>query len=460
MKLLQDLYRHSPLYLQNIYISMYGYYWNNRRFGGEFKDFLKGFKERESYSHEQWHEYQTIQLRNLLTHAFTSVPFYNELYKKHGFKEVQFKKFELSQLHKLPYLTKEDLRKFGQSGLISKSRNRALNYYSSSGSTGTPVKIAYSTKFHQMISAAMEARVRNWAGVTLSTPRGMIGGRKIVLNPSSNGPYYRYNSAERQTYFSAYHISPSTAGEYCKGIIKNEVEYMTGYAMSNYLLAKLFQEQGIKPPRMKAVITSSEQLTFKMRNVLEEVYQCKVYDSYSGVENCALISQHPSGDLLISPDVGIVERTEESFSSTDGSYEIACTGLLNYDQPLIRYKIGDRLTFDNSRESFSQLNFPKVSNISGRVEDVIYTEDGKQMVRFHAVFVDLPSVIEAQVLQHSYTSFTVKVVSGGDLSESLISIIRERMFNQLGKVDLLIKRVSSIPRTSSGKFKSVISEVK
>ena len=47
---------------------------------------------------------------------------------------------------------------------------------------------------------------------------------------------------------------------------------MTGYAMSNYLLAVEFEKAGIVPPKMKAVITSSEKLTDKMRKTLEREF--------------------------------------------------------------------------------------------------------------------------------------------------------------------------------------------
>ena len=82
---------------------------------------------------------------------------------------------------------------------------------------------------------------------------------------------------------------------------------MTGYAMSNYLLAVEFEKAGIKPPQMRAVITSSESLTPEMRRTLERVYCCKVFDSYSGVEACGLISEYSDGKLYSSPDVGIIE---------------------------------------------------------------------------------------------------------------------------------------------------------
>ena len=250
MSIITDkIYSHSPIFLQNIGISVFGYKWKKRRFGGIFKEQVKLFKERESFTKQEWQDYQTLELRKLLTHAFETVPFYREKYSKFGFTIDALKKFELQDLHTLPFLTKQELRQFGTSSLVSSIREPGGSFFSSSGSTGTPVKILYSHAFHQKISAAMEARVRNWAGVTYEMPRGMIGGRRIISDASNRPPFYRYNLFEKQTYFSAYHISKNNVHDYLEGIKKNKVSYMTGYAMSNYLLASMLREAGSIVPR-------------------------------------------------------------------------------------------------------------------------------------------------------------------------------------------------------------------
>lgn len=460
--IIDKIYSYSPIWLQNIGISAFGYKWKQRRFGGIFKEQLKLFKERESFTKQDWQDYQTLELRKLLVHAFETVPFYKEKYSKLGFTIDAFRKFELQDLPKLPFLTKQELRQFGTSLLVSSIREPGGSFFSSSGSTGTPVKILYSHAFHQKISAVMEARVRNWAGVTNDMPRGMIGGRRIISDATNRSPFYRYNFFEKQTYFSAYHISKKNVPDYLEGIKKNKVSYMTGYAMSNYLLASMLGEAGAIVPRLDAVITSSEKLTDNMRKVFRQVYGCKVYDSYSGVENCGLISEHPSGDLLISNDVGIIETIDANEEPIDaeGEFEIVCTGLLNYDQPLIRYRIGDCISRKKVAKNKSGNDLPVVEAISGRVEDVITTSDGKKMVRFHGIFVDLPGVNEAQVIQHNFASYTVKVVGNKNFSQIDRNKIVKRMESQLGEVKIDVIEVDEIERSKSGKLRAVISEIR
>ncbi len=461
INLYNRIYNYSPVFIQNIIISIYGYYWKERRLGGGFRKHLSEFKNRETNTKEEWDLYQTIELRKLLVHAFTTVPFYKELYSKNGFSLEDFKNFQLSDMKRLPYLEKEELRKFGKTTLLS-SKKKKGSFFASSGSTGKPVSIYISKSFHQLWSAAYEVRVRNWAGVTSKMARGMIGGRRIIQNKNANAPYYRYNIFERQTYFSAYYINENTAENYLKGMKVNGVEYMVGYAMSNYLLATIINKQKLIVPKLKAVLTSSEVLTTVMRSTIEKAYQCKVYDAYSGVEACGLISENKEGDFLFSPDTGIMEVVDEKGTKVNNGEtgEVIATGLLNYDQPLIRYRIGDRIKISENQVTKSGLEMLKIDKVDGRVEDVILAKDGSKMVRFHSLFIDIEYLIAAQVVQESIDNIHINLVVEKDFNTSNEIIISQRLTSQLGDVDVCYFYLPEIPKNKNGKFQAVISNLK
>ncbi len=231
--------------------------------------------------------------------------------------------------------------------------------------------------------------------------------------------------------------------------------------MSNFFLARFLQENGIEAPQLKAVITSSEKLTPAMRETFTSVYQCKTYDSWSGVEACGLVSECEHGSLHISPDMGIVELLDENDRPVKPGEvgEVVCTGLLNFDQPLIRYRIGDRMRLGTEPCKCGR-NMPVVAEIMGRVEDTVVGKDGREMVRFHGVFVDLPSVIEGQIVQHDLYSFEINVVTTDNFSKEEANTIRNRMISQLGDVTVEIQRLERIPRNANGKFQAVISHVR
>lgn len=458
---IKKLYQKSPVFIQNITISVYGLYWKRRRLGGVFSKQVKEFEIRENYKLNQWKVYQTSVLRKLLIHAFDTVPYYRELYSKHGFRRMDFQNFEIKDLKMLPYLEKDELRKYGSTTLLS-SKSQRGSFLSSSGSTGTPVKIFFSNETHQTWSAAYEARVRNWAGLNYKMSRGMIGGRRILPDANANAPYYRYNYAEKQTYFSAYHLSLETVSDYLEGMLKNKVEYMVGYAMSNYLLAEYMEIKGLQAPKLKAVLTSSEKLTSKMRDTMERVYRCKVFDGYSGVEACGLISENGNGEFLFSPDTGVMEViNEDGLAVSNGETgEVVATGFLNFDQPLIRYRIGDRVTIAEDQKTTLDVSMLKIKEIEGRIEDVVIAKDGRKMVRFHGLFIDIPKLMAAQLIQNSVEDFTINLVVESGFLKVAESEIKRRLYGQVGEVSVDFKYLQDIPRNSNGKFRSVISRVK
>lgn len=455
------IYPFLPVTAQNLMISAYGYQWNKRRFGGVFSEEYLNFKTREVFTNQQWHDYVTIELRKLLVHAYTTVPYYNDKYKKAGISLDDLKRFDQEDLLKLPILTKDDLRKYNITSLLSSKKQTGGQFFSSSGSTGTPTKILFSNTMHQRWSAAFEARIRNWAGLTRFDSRGMIGGRRIVPEGISKGPYYRYNSVEKQIYFSAYHISSATAQDYAIAINKYEPVYMTGYAMANYFLARFLDEKKLSVPELKGVITSSEKLTPEMREIFLKVYGCKTYDSYSGVEACGLISENEYGQLLVSPDVGVMEILNEDGTQCNPGEtgEIISTGLLNYDQPLIRYKIGDQVKLAENQHTHCGRNMTVIKEISGRIEDTITGPDGRKLVRFHGIFVELPNVIEGQIIQHTIDDFEVKVVCVNRLNPLERKTITARLISQLGPINVRLSEVDNIPRNHNGKFIAVISHL-
>ena len=429
--------------------------------GGIFKRSYKEALEREYYSYDQWKEYQTRELRKILLHAYDTVPFYQEKYRNAGLSRDFLAYITLEKLRLLPFLTKDELRKYGKTTLLSSGKGRGIYSYSS-GSTGTPTALYFGRSFHQKWFGIFEARVRHWAGVSTKLARGMIGGRRILPKSKFEPPYYRYNIFEKQTYFSAYHITPQTAANYIEGMQRHHVKYMTGYAMSNFFLAEYIEKNGLQAPKMTAVLTSSEKLTAEMRQVLERVYDCKVFDGYSGSESCGLISENQAGELLVSPDVGIMEFIKDDLSYAENSEvgEIVSTGFLNYDQPLIRYRIGDRALLSQNQDTTSDHCMTKVDEIIGRVEDVIIAKDGRKMVRFPGLYQEIKGLAVAQVEQHDFDHFTFNLVCDDSYNIRISEkTIKTRLESQVGKVNTVFNYPESLPPEKNGKIKAVISHV-
>lgn len=446
--------------MQHALVSAYGWQWKQRRFGGLFPQAYAEAEQREAFTAGQWQQYQQSRLQHLLLHAAEQVPYYRQSFGRQGITTAQLRQITPETLHRLPVLSKEHLRSYGASTLLARQREKGGSFFASSGSTGTPTQVLFSHAMHQRWMALFERRVRNWAGVNSNMPRGMIGGRRVLPDAQHRPPFYRCNIAEKQVYFSAYHISPANAPGYLQGIQRYGLRYMTGYAMSNYLLARYVHELGLQAPQLSAVITSSEKLTPAMRRLFSQVYGCRTYDGWSGVEACGLITECEQGSLHISPDAGILEVLGPGMQpvppGTPGT--VYCTGLLNYDQPLIRYNIGDQLVLSPGGCSCGRA-MPVVQEILGRVEDVVTGPDGRQVVRFHSIFNGLHTVRQAQVEQFSANRLLIRIVPVAGSSRSEEATMRSRIISQLGTMQVDFEYVTHIPQTPAGKFRAVISHL-
>ena len=235
---------------------------------------------------------------------------------------------------------------------------------------------------------------------------------------------------------------------------------MVGYALSNYFLADLIVKNKINVSQLKAVLTSSEKLTDEMRGVFKKAYGCKTYDSYSGVEACGLISENSEGDFLWSPDTGIAEVIDnEGNIALDG--ELISTGLLNFDQPLIRYRISDNIKISKSQLTKSGSGMLKVDEVYGRLEDAIITKDGRKIISLYRLFLDIPHLKLAQVIQYTFVEFEINIVVDNSFDLNQKDNIKKRFYERIGdNINLKINMVSNIPKTASGKYRLTISKLK
>lgn len=451
------LYAKLPLWGQNLAVSAYGLYWYWLRFGPGYQKAVNAYRHREqTFGVTEWADYQNRMVKDLLKTAVDHVSYYRNRWS------LSEKKAALAgQLQDLPLLEKDPLRENPKAFLREDVRPGKELIFHTSGSTGTPIACYFTVSELRETLALREVRSAGWAGVSFKMPRATFSGRIVEPDPNSNGPFYRFNAVEKQVYFSAFHLRPDTAHRYVEALKKHRVEWLTGYAVSYYLLAKFILEKQIEVPPLKAVITTSEKVTPQMRQVMEQAYGCHVFEEYSTVENVIFASEDRHGRLLCSPDVAVVEILRPDGTACDPGEigEVVATCISYSYQSLIRYRLGDLAAWqtDSAPES---LPMPILKEVTGRIEDVVIAPDGRQMVRFHGIFIDQPHVMEGQIIQEELDLIRCKVVTTPDFNQTDIDEIIQRIQQRLtDRVRVIVEPVEHIPRTKSGKFKAVISKL-
>ncbi|HMY76521.1 MAG TPA: phenylacetate--CoA ligase family protein, partial [Blastocatellia bacterium] len=218
-------------------------------------------------------------------------------------------------------------------------------------------------------------------------------------------------------------------------------------------------ENKLSVPPLKAIITTSEKVTPEMRAVMEQAFGCRVFEEYSTVENVLFASECEAGKLHVSQDIGAVEILRPDGTPCDAGEvgEVVTTSLMHYSQPFVRYRLGDLAAWDGEPCRCGR-GMPVIKEVVGRIEDVVTGPDGRQLVRFHGIFVNQPHVREGQIIQESLNRIRVKVVPTDGFNQADIADITARVQQRLSaEVGVIVEPVAEIPRTKSGKFKAVIS---
>lgn len=457
-EILLKLYYLLPPFLKSFIASIIGFNQKKIRYGGKYSRFVDELRKNQNLNKSEMEFLVEKKLRNILIHSFNNVEYYNELFQKMNLNPTAEDPFKL--LNKLPILNKESVRKNPEK-FVSNILNKYIITHTS-GSTGTPLKLYLSYEAIQYNYALATARQLDWVNVKHEDKKVMFGGQLVTKINKKNPPYWVSNYFEKQLYCSSYHLSKNTFNDYYNEIKNYKPKYITGYTSAIYLFSKYLIDSGNEIIGIKAILPSSETLSDRQREVMENAFNCKVYDGYSLSEYVNYITECSSGSMHVSPEAGIVNiLDDENKEQKKGEVgRLISTTLFNYSMPLIKYDTGD-LAIANDKVCNCGIELPVIDKIIGRQDDYAIAFDGSKVGRLDPVFKNVNGVIEAQIIQKVHGEIEVLVVPSINFSKKEEDIIIKNLKMRLGKeMNININKSHMIKRNHNGKFKSVICNIK
>jgi phenylacetate-CoA ligase len=457
--LADKLYLHSPVAIQNLITSLYGLHLRHQRYGGAFRSHLAALMESQWHDAGQLRQLQVWHLRRLLEHACRRVQHYMEAGRQGGWRPEDIS--DLSDLRLLPTISKEDLRRDYGSFVAEGMPANELVVVNTSGTTGTPLQVRL-TKDARRRNYAFFARSKLWAGVGLFERSATFAGRVLVSPGQPRPPYWRSNPFCNNIQFSSFHVSSETAPAYLGKLKAFRPALIDSYPSSLYALAKFMREQGRGSIRPKAIITSAETLLEHQRQLIEEVFGCRVFDQYGGAEQVAFICQCEHGAYHANPEYGIIEILNGKGQPVGPGElgEITATGFTNPALPLIRYRTGDMAAW-SGQPCPCRRAFPVLERIDGRRDDILITRDGRYIGRLDPVFKGLGHTIAAaQIVQPAFERVVLKVQRDRGYQEAHGLKVVQELKGRLGPdMEVSIEYVEHIPKTPGGKFQAVVRQV-
>jgi phenylacetate-CoA ligase len=435
------------------WLTLRGYVRRRLRRGRTFRRILCEMEERQTWSPAQISVYQEQRLSELLLVAATSVPFYREFFQREHIDVRATPPREV--LARIPVLRKSVVRQNPEQFLNGSVPRWRLTKAYTSGTTGTPL-ICYRDLYSITFEHAMIWRQWRWAGFGFHDRRATLRGDLVIPTSQTHPPFWKLNHGEDQMIMSSYHLGEPTIRHYVEALDHFKPKAIEGYPSSVYLLACALRQAPRAPYPMAGVFTSSETLAAQQREVIEDVFQCRVFDLYGNTERTVAVGSCAHGSYHIFSDYGLVEL-EPVAGTTD--LEIVGTSLCNRAFVLLRYGTDD-LAVPGTEPCACRCGFPTLTSIQGRLDCYIHTPDGYSVGRLDHIYKGVSNVLESQIVQEALDHVVLKVVPADGYNSSDEQLLLKRARERLGpRMKIEVQIVDSIPRTSTGKFVAVVSKL-
>ena len=401
--------------------------------------------EKETASREQIVEWQSKGLVDAVQRVWDNVPYYRAKMEEKGVTPADIKGIE--DLHKLPFLTKDDLREAYPYGLMARPLEDCVRIQSTSGTTGRRVVAFYTMNdIHLWDECCARALVA--AGATKEDVVHVSYGYGLFTGgPGLNG---------------GSHLLGSLTLPMSSGNTDRQIQFMTDLQSTilcctpSYAayLAESIHERGLRDKiHLKAGIFGAEAWTEEMRHDIEQALGIKAYDIYGLTEisgpGVSFECQDQNG-MHINEDYFIAEvinpKTGEVLPEGEKG-ELVFTSFAKEAFPLIRYRTKDICILTREQCSCGR-TFVKMTKPLGRSDDML-------IVKGVNVF---PSQIETVLLNHGYAANYQIIVDrqkNSDTIEVRVEMTPEMFSDELSKVTAKEKELVSGLKSMLGIYANV-----
>ena len=398
-------------------------------------------KEIETMPYEEMKKLQSEKLVKQVKHVYENVPYYRDLMDKKGVTPDDIK--GIDDLHKLPFISKADLRDAYPYGLLAKPIKDCVRIQSTSGTTGRRVVAFYTQKDIDLWEDCCARAITAVGGTNedvcqvaygyglFTGGAGLHGGSHKVgclTLPLSSG------NTERQIQF----MMDLNATILC---------CTPSYAA---YIGEALKELGYKPEDipLKAGIFGAEPWTEEMRQGIEKSLGIKAYDIYGLTETsgpgvafeCSeQTGMHVNEDHfyaeIIDPETGEVLPEGEKG-------ELVFTSLDKEAFPLLRYRTRDICVLSRKKCSCGR-TLVKMAKPMGRTDDML-------IIRGVNVF---PSQIETVLLNEGYEpnyQIIVDRVKNNDTFDVNVEMPTDKFTDKVSEVLAMEKSLANAMKTMLG----------
>ena len=380
----------------------------------------------ECASRETIKSIQDEKLVKQVKHVWDNVPYYRKLMEEKGVTPDDIK--SVDDLHKLPFISKADLREAYPYGLVGVPLKDCVRIQSTSGTTGKRVVAFYTQHDIDLWEECCARAIVAVGGTDEDVCQVSYGYGLFTGGPGLNGGSHKVGCLTVPT-------SSGNTDRQIMFIMDLHTTILCCTPSYAAYLGERMREMGYGPDDipLKAGIFGAEAWSEEMRQDIQKTMGIKAYDIYGltelsgpGVsfECSAQAGMHVNEDHfvpeIIDPDTGEV--------LPDGQQgELVFTSLDKEAFPLLRYRTRDICTLTREKCSCGRTHV-RMAKPKGRTDDML-------IIRGVNVF---PSQIETVLLNHGYAAnyqLIVDRVNNTDTLDVQVEMTPEMFTDNIGEVE-------------------------
>lgn len=390
-------------------------------------------------------ELQSERLVKQVKHVYDNVPYYRKKMDEKSIKPEDIRSVE--DLHKLPFLTKDDLREAYPYGLVAVPLKDCVRIQSTSGTTGRRV-VAFYTQHDLDLWEECCARAIMAAGGTKDDVVHVSYGYGLFTGgPGLNGGSHKVGSL----------TLPMSSGN-----TDRQIQFMVDLGSTilcctpSYAayLGESINERGLRDKiKLKAGIFGAEAWTEEMRRDIEKSLGIKAYDIYGLTEISGpgvSFECSAQGGMHINEDHFIAEiinpKTGEVLPDGEKG-ELVFTSITKEAFPLLRYRTRDICVLTREKCSCGRTHV-KMTKPMGRSDDML-------IIKGVNVF---PSQIETVLLNKGYAAnyqIIVDRINNSDTLEVQVEMTAEMFSDSVSEVSAKEKELVNALKSMLGIYAKV-----
>lgn len=424
------------------------------RYGKDFCDTTRLLQQTEFMSRDELDALVNERFLHTVRNAYENVPFYRRRFDEHGVQMDLIR--DISDITRLPTMTKSDIRAAGHDLLSRKVDPAGLLLVKTSGTSGEPIDL-YQPQSMTMTEWAYTLHIWSRLGYRPESSRLVLRAKRH--HPGAGDPDIFYDHLRRELVCNIFNMSPGNMERYCLAIERYRPEYIHCYMSSIMAFAHFVHSRpgGLKH-RFKGIFPVSECVLPRQRQFLEETFACPVLPFYGHSERQLIAGEcEHSTDYHIEPLYGYGEILTPGGDPTRQG-ELVVTGFLNDAMPLIRYRTGDMAAWSDRESCPCGRAHTRIGALTGRAgTDVLVDCDGI-VISPHMInrYGELDGIQRYKFIQHVPGEVTLRMVPGPAFHRDALRSIDELLKTKLqGRIRFRVELVDDLPLLPNGKFRMV-----